>query len=1085
MQVSNTKNIFAVLIALVLALSFIQGFANVSAADSTSNLYVGYPNKTNNFSTIQDAVNECAKINPSSESERVTIHIAPGTYRKQLIINTPYISFVNEEPQKGDVVITWYYGIGYKYYSVGQDGYYNADNAAAKSSKLEPTTRWGCTVQLKSKATDFMAENIIFENSFNRYVTSEEIADGVEPSGSQSITYDRTASNADVKSKAATERGAAIAVEGDHAQFLNCSFLGSQDTLYTGNNTNGYFKNCLISGNTDYIFGSGNYVFDNCELNFYGYSSSAAGGYITAAREQSASQGYLFNSCTITANKSQSVNAGYFGRPWRETASVTFLDTKLESENLINSVGWTSMSGVSPEQASFKEYNTTCNGNSVSVSSRVTGTLLSSQQANSISIINYLSSWTPAYMNSSSSTDDSSIISKSGGWFESAYAEWTEDGTAEVYYKEASSDDSSYIKADSELIRNKRVDIPGLKGNTKYNIKVTIGDKSGIAEITTMSFDRTGYAHWNYNDGVGAYNNDGTLKNGVTVLYVNDNNKDSVTFNGKTGLYNILNSSSTANLDVRIIGDVNVPAGARANDGSSNDGSNMLYLNQLENVTIEGVGYDAHLVRWGMEIKRSSSIEIRNLYFYQYPDDAIGLNGGSSGDYCNHIWIHNNSFGVGKNEYAGNGTVDSDKAEGDGSTDIKQSEYVTVSYNYYNGCHKTSLVGGGTSNYQDWITYNHNWFDTTESRNPRARVSHIHMLNNYFSNITSYGVGASYNSKIFSENNYFENTKSPLYMTAMGTDKYSGTIKSYNDVLDNCSGDTEFTSVSSRMNSASISNLVSGGDAYDNFDLDSSKMYLNTYTPQTPQDAKTTAIAYAGRMQNKDYNSGSSQPTNPDNPDNPPVTGDTYVLNADDVALGSYSSDVYVNSAFTIKVNAADAVSVDSGAKSSADGKYSFSNRIKLGGAGNTLNRSIQVNAKNSASLTVYMLSSNATADRTVNLIDNSGNVLQSCTVNGSSLNAYTYSIPSAGSYYITTASSGLYVYYASLTENASSSDESYLKGDLNNNKVINAFDVAMAKHGMMYGFNSDVSKKAADMDENGNITSDDILLIKQIILNK
>ena len=38
--------------------------------------------------------------------------------------------------------------------------------------------------------------------------------------------------------------------------FTDCAFLGSQDTLYTGNSaTNMYFKNCRIEGNTDYIFG--------------------------------------------------------------------------------------------------------------------------------------------------------------------------------------------------------------------------------------------------------------------------------------------------------------------------------------------------------------------------------------------------------------------------------------------------------------------------------------------------------------------------------------------------------------------------------------------------------------------------------------------------------------------------------------------------------------------------------------------------------------------------------------------------------------------------------------------------------------
>lgn len=296
---------------------------------------------------------------------------------------------------------------------------------------------------------------------------------------------------------------------------------------------------------------------------------------------------------------------------------------------------------------------------------------------------------------------------------------------------------------------------------------------------------------------------------------------------------------------------------------TSNDGSNMLYLQNGNNVTIEGIGYNTHLVRWGFEIKRSSSIEVRNLYFYQYLDDAIGLNGDSS-NMTNHIWIHNNSFGAGKNEFAGNGTIDSDKSKGDGTTDMKWSEYVTVSYNYYNGCHKTSLVGGSASHDQDWITYHHNWFDGTSSRNPRARKAHVHIFNNYFCNNSSYGIGASYNSKIFSESNYFESVNLPLDTEAMGSDAYSGTIKSFNDKLVNCTGNSIYTAVNSRADNAYIPNLVNGGESYDNFDTDLSKIYLDRYTPQTPDDAKATILEYAGRMQNKVYVNGTVNPNNPD-----------------------------------------------------------------------------------------------------------------------------------------------------------------------------------------------------------------------------
>ena len=357
-----------------------------------THIYVGYSNKSNNYNTIQAAVDAAAAKNPSSEETRVNIHIAPGTYREQVRVNTPYISFINDEPTK-EVKITWYYGIGYKYYSMGSDGYYNASNANSKSSKGE-ATRWGSAVALHTKASNFRAEYITFENSFNRYVTDEEIRDGVEPSGSEAITYQRT-KGADVKSKTATERAAAIAIEGDNSEFYKCTFLGSQDTLFT-RGAHEYFRECRIEGNTDYIFGQGTCIFQNCDLVWAGYTDKAVGGYITAAKSDGK---YLFADCNIFGASGMKIGAGNFGRPWGPDADVAFVNTKLSSESMINSAGWASMSGNAPENARFKEYNTTVNGSPVNTSGRVSGTVKYS--ANGLDVNTYLNGWVPYYYTNS------------------------------------------------------------------------------------------------------------------------------------------------------------------------------------------------------------------------------------------------------------------------------------------------------------------------------------------------------------------------------------------------------------------------------------------------------------------------------------------------------------------------------------------------------------------------------------------------------------------------------------------------------------------------------------------------------------
>ena len=219
----------------------------------SSDIYVGCAGKANNFDTLGEAVAAAKVMNPTSEEQRITIHIAPGTYREQVSIETPYITLAKEG--EGEVVLTWYYGIGYKYYSIDGTGYYNEENAFDKFDKKLPQ-KWGVATYVKNTATGFKAENITFETSFSKYITDEEIVDGVESDGSKAFVRKI---NSDPTSYDATERATAIIVDADNSEFKNCNFVGSQDTLYTGA-IHGYFKDCMIEGNTDYIFGSGNVV---------------------------------------------------------------------------------------------------------------------------------------------------------------------------------------------------------------------------------------------------------------------------------------------------------------------------------------------------------------------------------------------------------------------------------------------------------------------------------------------------------------------------------------------------------------------------------------------------------------------------------------------------------------------------------------------------------------------------------------------------------------------------------------------------------------------------------------------------------
>ncbi|MCM1320648.1 MAG: pectinesterase family protein [Bacteroides sp.] len=352
-------------------------------------LYVG--GKKGKFKTVSEALAAADAMEIASEKQRVTVYIAPGVYREQIRVRSPYITLANTDPSK-EVKLTWYYGIGYKYFSAGTDGFYDEDCAFDLYEK-RTVSRWGAAAQILPAAVGFRAENITFETSFGKYITDEEIADGVESDGSMPFVRKLTS---DPASRAATERSAAMASEADLAEFKNCRFIGTQDTLYIGKNTRQYYRNCYIEGNTDFIFGDvdTDIVFDSCEIAWCGYSDTASGGYIAVSKD-CASKGYLFIDCFVSSKDGMKHAPGYFGRPWGQNARIAFVGTKLDRADSIAPQGWTSMSGNVPEKAAYKEIGTTYNAAPVDTAQRVSGTIAAS--AEEFSKESYFGEWKPMF----------------------------------------------------------------------------------------------------------------------------------------------------------------------------------------------------------------------------------------------------------------------------------------------------------------------------------------------------------------------------------------------------------------------------------------------------------------------------------------------------------------------------------------------------------------------------------------------------------------------------------------------------------------------------------------------------------------
>ncbi|MGN0512868.1 MAG: pectinesterase family protein [Lachnospiraceae bacterium] len=320
------------------------------------------------FETIAEAVKYVSRMTRTN-GERVTLLLTDEVYREQLVINTPNIT-IKSANASGVSAITWYYGVGYSYYSAklsadGKSIYYDEALAIDKYQVSIPVTQnpghWGATVNLLAGAEGFQAENIIFENSFNRYMTADEVEDGVG-TGTGECKLDRSvATDADVIKRAYKERAAAIYIQADKTEYKNCEFLSSQDTVYTGDsNEHSYFVDCKIEGTTDYICGDGNPVFDRCLLSMYSYSDQeATGSFIVANKAKATDGGYFFNDCSIATTDYPGLKAtsgNLLARAW-DAGSIKWYNTLVESSTMLATKAYADMN-ASVSNANYQEYNT-------------------------------------------------------------------------------------------------------------------------------------------------------------------------------------------------------------------------------------------------------------------------------------------------------------------------------------------------------------------------------------------------------------------------------------------------------------------------------------------------------------------------------------------------------------------------------------------------------------------------------------------------------------------------------------------------------------------------------------------------------
>jgi len=198
------------------------------------------------------------------------------------------------------------------------------------------------------------------------------------------------------------------------------------------------------------------------------------------------------------------------------------------------------------------------------------------------------------------------------------------------------------------------------------------------------------------------------------------------------------------------------------------------------NKTIIGLGADATLKGSGIRADNAHNIIIRNLTIAEVrsSSDAIALRS------CHHVWIDHCDL----------------SGASDGLLDYTiGSDYLTVSWTIFRDHDKVSLLNSGTNHWEDYGknkgTFYYNWFKNTGQRNPRIGYGLGHIFNNYYTNISSYGIGTHTRAKILTENNYFYNTNNPFSQMYSNNDWDAnyGDIESKGNIFERSRGNTTGT----------------------------------------------------------------------------------------------------------------------------------------------------------------------------------------------------------------------------------------------------------------------------------------------------
>ena len=257
---------------------------------------------------VYSSINAALAAVCADKQNDTVIFVKNGIYNERVVVSKPDISILGEDSQKTVIC-------------------YSA--AVAEGSATCMLDRNVVFVDYTSE--NFMLENIHIENTYAYTNGNDQQAD-------------------------------ALAIVADNVTVINTELFGFQDTLLMDAVPDGkavtrqYFKKCYITGNVDFIYGSGTAVFEDCDI-VARYTPHKEEGCFTAARTyKDVPFGLIFNKCRFYEEAGIAPGAYRLARPWGASANTVFLDCYMSS--VVADAGYGDMSGNSFKNARFAEYNT-------------------------------------------------------------------------------------------------------------------------------------------------------------------------------------------------------------------------------------------------------------------------------------------------------------------------------------------------------------------------------------------------------------------------------------------------------------------------------------------------------------------------------------------------------------------------------------------------------------------------------------------------------------------------------------------------------------------------------------------------------